>query len=114
MDPKSHTELLNYEDMSSESENLANNYNSRVLETETETCKNSSDGISLGFKSINSEMTCITSQSINKEIYNSQLIVLEPNNPVMVRFQKTLKLHLFKQRDNIKQEILKIVSVFIS
>lgn len=50
--------------------------------------------------------------SINKEIINSQLIVLEPNNPVMMRFQNTLKQHLLKQRDNIKQEVLTLVSLF--
>ncbi|KAE9542832.1 hypothetical protein AGLY_002743 [Aphis glycines] len=105
MDSTSHTELLNFEDMSSESENLVDNYYSRVLDIETETSKKSSDVTSLGFESINSEMTYITPKSINKEIYNSQLIVLEPNNPVMVRFQKTLKLHLLKQRENIKKEL---------
>jgi len=113
MDSTSHTELLHFEDMSSESENRVDNYYSHVLETETETCKNSSEGISLGFESINSEMTYATPKSINKEINNSQLIVLEPNNPVMVRFQKTLKLHLLKQRDNIKQELQTLVSIFI-
>ncbi|XP_029345813.1 coiled-coil domain-containing protein 40-like [Acyrthosiphon pisum] len=105
MDPTSHTELLNFEDMPSESENIVDNYYSPGLETESETCKNSSDGISLGFESINSEMTYVTPKCINKEMYNSQLIILEPNNPVMVRFQKTLKLHLLKQRENIKKEL---------
>lgn len=101
--------------MSSElEENLVDNYYSHALETESETCKNSSDdGISLGFESINSEMTHATPKSINKEIYNSQLIILEPNNPVMVRFQKTLKLHLLKQRENIKKELQILVSRFI-
>eukprot|EP00102_Acyrthosiphon_pisum_P020925 XP_016658135.1 PREDICTED: coiled-coil domain-containing protein 40 [Acyrthosiphon pisum] len=83
MDPTSHTELLNFEDMPSESENIVDNYYSPGLETESETCKNSSDGISLGFESINSEMTYVTPKCINKEMYNSQLIILEPNNPVM-------------------------------
>jgi len=113
MDPTSHTELLNFEDMPSESENLVDNYYSPSLETESETFKNSSDGISLGFESINSEMTYVTPKCINKEMYNSQLIVLEPNNPVMVRFQKTLKLHLLKQRENIKKELQTLVSIFI-
>jgi len=113
MDSTSHTELLNFEDISSESENVVDNYYSRVLDIETETSKKSSDDISLGFKSINSEMTYITPKSINKEIYNSQLIVLEPNNPVMVRFQKTLKLHLLKQRENIIKELQTLVSIFI-
>lgn len=113
MDSTSHTEILNFEDMSSESENLVDNYYSRVLDIETETSKKSSDDISLGFESINSEMTYITPKSINKEIYNSQLIVLEPNNPVMVRFQKTLKLHLLKQKENIKKELQTLVSIFI-
>ncbi|XP_026805557.1 uncharacterized protein LOC113548720 [Rhopalosiphum maidis] len=105
MDSTSPTELLHFEDMSSESENLVNNYYSRALEIETETSKKSSDDTSLEFERINSEMTYVTPKSINKEIYNSQLIVLEPNNPVMVRFQKTLKLHLLKQRENIKKEL---------
>jgi len=110
MDPTSHTELLNFEDMPSESENLVDNYYSPGLETESEICKNSSDGISLGFESINSDATFVTP---NKEMYNSQLIILEPNNPVMVRFQKTLKLHLLKQRENIKKELQTLVSIFI-
>lgn len=42
---------------------------------------------------------------------NNQLIVLEPNNPVMVRFQNTLKQHLLKQKDSIKQELLSLVSL---
>lgn len=113
MDPTSNTELLHFEDMSSELENLDDNYYSHGLATESETCKNSSDGISLGFESINSEITYVTPECINKEIYNSQLIILEPNNPVMVRFQKTLKLHLLKQRDNIKKELQTLVSRFI-
>lgn len=61
---------------------------------------------------MNSNMTSIISPSINNEIINKQLIVLEPNNPVMARFQNTLKQHLLKQRDNIKEEVLKIVSLF--
>jgi len=114
MDPTSHTELIGFENMSSELENLVDNYYSYVPETESETCKNSSDdGISLGFESINSEMTNETNEFINKEMYNSQLIILEPNNPVMVRFQKTLKLHLLKQRENIKKELQTLVSRFI-
>ena len=113
MDQTAHTELLHFEDMSCESENLVDNYYSHVQETESETYRNSSDCISLGFESINSEMTYVTSKSINKEMYNSQLIVLEPNNPVMVRFQKTLKSHLLKQRENIKKELQILVSVFI-
>lgn len=113
MDSISPTELQHFEDMSSESENLVDNYYSRALEIETETSKKSSDDTSLEFESINSEMTYVTPKSINKEIYNSQLIVLEPNNPVMVRFQKTLKLHLLKQRENIKKELQTLVSVFI-
>jgi len=111
MDSTSYTELLNFEDMSSESENLVDNYYSRVLDIETETSKKSSDDISLGFESINSDMTYITPKSNNKEIYNSQLIVLEPNNPVMVRFQNTLKLHLLKQKENIKKELQTLVSI---
>jgi hypothetical protein len=60
---------------------------------------------------MNSNMTSIIPPSINNEIINNQLIVLEPNNPVMVRFQNTLKQHLLKQRDNIQEEVLKIVSL---
>lgn len=113
MDPTSNTELLQFEDMSSELENLDDNYYLHDLASESETCKNSSDGISLGFESINSEITHVTPECINKEMYNSQLIILEPNNPVMVRFQKTLKLHLLKQRENIKKELQTLVSRFI-
>lgn len=51
--------------------------------------------------------------SINKETTNSQIIVLEPNNPVMVRFQSTLKQHLLKQRENITKEILTLASLSI-
>lgn len=112
MDPTSPTELLHFEDIPSELENLVDNNYSPSLETKSETCKNSSDGISLGFESINSEMTYATPKCINKEMYNNQLIILEPNNPVMVRFQKTLKLHLLKQRENIKKELQTLVSIY--
>ncbi|XP_025204479.1 coiled-coil domain-containing protein 40-like [Melanaphis sacchari] len=105
MDPTSYTELLNFEDTSPESENLVDDHYSHNLDIETETSKKSSNSISSGFESINSDITYITPKSINKEIYNSQLIVLEPNNPVMVRFQKALKLHLLKQRENIRKEL---------
>jgi len=52
----------------------------------------------------------MTPQFTNKELINNQLIILEPNNPVMVRFQNTLKKHLLKQKDSIKQELLTFVS----
>jgi len=113
MDPNLHTDLIGFEDMSSELENIVDNYYSRVLETESETSQNCSDGISLGFESINSERTNLNPKSIDKEMYNSQLIILEPNNPVMIRFQKTLKLHLLKQRENIKRELQTLVSRLI-
>lgn len=57
-------------------------------------------------------MTSTTTPSLNNELTNNQLIVLEPNNPVMVRFQITLKQHLLKQRDSIKQELLTLVSLY--
>ncbi|XP_022161075.1 kinetochore protein SLK19-like [Myzus persicae] len=72
-DPTSHPELLGFENMSSElEENLVDNYYSHALETESETCKNSSDdGISLGFESINTsalkrQLDC--SQGLLKEL----------------------------------------------
>lgn len=79
---------------------------------ESETCENSSEYVSSGTESVNSRVTLKTSQSIEKEMINNQLIVLEPNNPVMVRFQNTLKQHLLKQKDSIKQELLSLVSIF--
>lgn len=57
-------------------------------------------------------MSSTTTPSVNDELTNNQLIVLEPNNPVMVRFQITLKQHLLKQRDSIKQELLTLVSIY--
>jgi len=113
MDPTLHSDLIRFEDVSSELENLVDNYYSHVLESESDRCKNSSDGISLGFESINSEMTHVNPKSIDKEMYNSQLIILEPDNPVMVRFQKTLKFHVLKQRENIKKELQTLVSGLI-
>lgn len=81
------------------------------MSSESETCENSSEDDSIGFESVNSGITFITPQSIKKDIMNNQLIVLEPNNPVMVRFQNTLKQHLLKQKDSIKQELLELVSL---
>lgn len=97
--------------MSPDSENIIENYFSNDLVAESEKCQNNSEDISTGFEGINSGVTSIVSQSTNKEIINNQLIVLEPNNPVMERFQNTLKQHLLKQRDNIKQELLTLVSL---
>lgn len=54
-----------------------------------------------------------TFQPIEKKMIDDQLIVLEPNNPVMIKIQKTLKQHLLKQKDIIKQEIASLVSVII-
>lgn len=66
------------------------------------------------FGSDNTSVPSITSQSIgNKEVINNQIIVLEPNNPVMVRFQNTLKQYLLKQRNDIKQELITFVCLFI-
>lgn len=108
-----YNELEGNANMSFDSENMIENYFSNDLEAEPEECKNNSEGISSSFESVNTGNTSIISQSTNKEIINNQLIVLEPNNPVMERFQNTLKQHLLKQRDNIKQELLMLVSLFI-
>lgn len=78
---------------------------------EIETCDSSLKSISTGFESVHSRIISMIPQSTNKESINNQLIVLEPNNPVMVRFQNTLKQHLLKQRDSIKQELLTLVSL---
>lgn len=50
--------------------------------------------------------------SDEEKTIDNQLLVLEPNNPVAVRFQNTLKRHLLKQRENIKRELLTQVSLF--
>lgn len=55
----------------------------------------------------------MTSESIiNKEIMNNQLVVLEPSNPIMTRFQNTLKQYLLKQRNDINQELITLVGIF--
>lgn len=74
------------------------------LESET------SEDISPEYESVSSKTTSITTQSLNKEVINNQLIVLEPNNPVMMRFQNALRQHLLKQRENVKEELLTLVS----
>lgn len=79
---------------------------------ESEMYEKFSENGSAGLESENSDFTSIIPQSMNKEIINNQLIVLEPNNAVMVKFQNTLKQHLLKQKDNIKQEVLTLVSLF--
>lgn len=109
-----YNELEGNANMSSDSENIIENYFSNDLAVESEKCKNNSEGISTDFEGVNSGFTSIVSQSTNKEIINNQLIVLEPNNPVMERFQNALKQHLLKQRDNIKQELLTLVSIVYS
>lgn len=96
------------ENESSESENMSGNYFPHILDPETHL--NSSGDNYSGFENVNSSVTSITSKSLDKEIINNQLIVLEPNNPIMMRFQNTLKKHLLKQRDNIKQELITLVS----
>lgn len=81
-----------------------------VLETETETCDTSSEGISTtDFESVNNKLTSMTTESTNKELINNQLIILEPSSGVMVRFQNALKQHLLKQKDSITQELLTFV-----
>lgn len=110
MDPTLHNELLQLEDISTESENVVDDCFSNVLKTESETCKNSTGDICTDFEETNSEVTSNVFNPMDKEIINNQLIVLEPNNPVMVRFQNTLKQHLLKQKDKIKQELLTLVS----
>lgn len=82
------------------------------ISLESEVGENRSEYVSSESESFKSKITIKTSQSIEKEIINNQLIVLEPNNPVMVRFQNSLKQHLLKQKDSIKQELLSLVSIF--
>lgn len=88
-------------------------FENMLLDSETSENSSASEYVSFGSESVNSRVTFKTSPSIEKEMikYN-QLIVLEPNNPVMVRFQNTLKQHLLKQKDSIKQELLSLVSIF--
>ncbi|VVC24084.1 Hypothetical protein CINCED_3A023271 [Cinara cedri] len=75
--------------------------NSDLVEAKSETSMNDSESISKDLESVNSEIT-----SINKETINNQMIVLEPDNPIMMRFQNRLKQHLLKQKENIKKELL--------
>lgn len=110
MDPTLHNELLQLENISTESENVVDDCFSNILETESETCKNSLENICTDFEGTNSEVLSNISNPSDKEIISNQLIVLEPNNPVMVRFQNTLKQHLLKQKDKIKQELQTLVS----
>lgn len=56
------------------------------------------------------ENSCMLSDE--EKTIDNQLLVLEPNNPVAVRFQNTLKQHLLKQKENIKRELLTQVSLF--
>uniref|UniRef100_A0A2S2Q421 Coiled-coil domain-containing protein n=1 Tax=Sipha flava TaxID=143950 RepID=A0A2S2Q421_9HEMI len=97
----------NYSDVNIDK--VLNRDSNRSINTmESVTYQSCSENSSVDVESMNSNMTSIIPPSINNEIINNQLIVLEPNNPVMVRFQNTLKQHLLKQRDNIQEEVLKI------
>lgn len=57
-----------------------------------------------------SENVKTTSQLTEKEMIHDQLIVLAPNNPVLVKIQNTLKEQLLKQNEIIQQELLSLVS----
>lgn len=61
---------------------------------------------------LNSNNGTTTSDSTKNECLNDQLIVLKYDNPFMMKFQLTLEQHLLKQRNNIKQELLTLVSKF--
>lgn len=102
-------ELENPDEMTSESENVDENNSSNVLDTET--CKYISDDISTNLENV-SRTTTVAPQTKSNETSKNQLLVFEPNSPIMERFQNTLKQHLLKQRDTIKNELLLIVSVF--
>lgn len=102
-------EIENLVEMTSESENVDENNSSNVLDTET--CQHISDDISTNLENV-SRTTTVAPQTISNETLKNQLLVFEPNSPVMERFQNTLKQHLLKQRDAIKNELLSIVSVF--
>lgn len=58
-----------------------------------------------------SESIYTISKPAEKEMIHDQLIVLEPNNPVMFKIQNTLKEQLLKQKEIIQQELLSLVSV---
>lgn len=107
-DPILDTEL-SLEDVSTELDNSDENYSSCSTETKTETCENSSESFSTCFD-VDSETLSISSRSKNEKTMQNQLIFLEPNNPILVRFQSALKQHLLKQKDQLKQELLILVS----
>jgi hypothetical protein len=52
----------------------------------------------------------MTPQTTNNTLKN-QPIVLEPDNPLMLKIQNILKIQLLKQKENIKKEILTLVSI---
>jgi len=58
-----------------------------------------------------SEITSVSSQSTPDEETNDELILFEPDNPLMDKFQNTLQQHLLKQRDSIRNELLAFVSL---
>lgn len=78
---------------------------------EQDFCENSLENVSLVSESSNSRITN-PYLSIEKEMINTQLIVLEPNNPVMDKIQNTLKQYLLKQKERIKLELTSLVSIF--
>lgn len=103
--------VLPLEEMSTEFDHLDENYSSYSIDTKTETCENSSESFSTFFD-VNSETLSTTSHCTNNETMNSEHIFLEPNNPILTRFQSTLKQHLLKQKNQLKQELLILVSSF--
>lgn len=100
-----HNKSQKFEDSSSEPDNKDKNYG-----YETDSCMDNSNDIFTDFEHLN-DRSPSTTENIDKEIINNQLIVLEPNNPVMMRFQSTLKQHLLKQKYSIEQELLTLVSL---
>lgn len=75
------------------------------MSSEHESWENHSEGVFSDFDSVNT-----TSQFTEKEMIHDQLIVLAPDNPVLVKIQNTLKEQLLKQKEIIQQELLSLVS----
>lgn len=68
------------------------------------------DCISTDLDSVDKKLFSDSLQVITNETSNNQLIVIEPNNTILKKFQNTLKQHLIKLRTNIKEELLTLVS----
>ncbi|XP_050424677.1 putative leucine-rich repeat-containing protein DDB_G0290503 [Adelges cooleyi] len=99
-------------DLSLEFENIDEEYQAQDVETETHT-NNLEDKTpySLGSESIKNGIIGTQSKLKDTDLEKPQLVVLEPENPVMMRFQNTLKQHLLKQKYGLSQEILTLEGV---